>query len=77
MSDPGKATGGPSADGEMARSKVNGGICVNVSPQPGNLLCDLGRGRKERNPANPGNRVMPGSPWCDSAVWHIVTNTED
>lgn len=31
MSDPGEAIGGPSGDGEPARSKVNGDTCMNVS----------------------------------------------
>lgn len=41
MSKPGEAIGGPSGDGEMARNKVNGSGCMNVSVSGDCGICFL------------------------------------
>lgn len=41
MSDPGEAIGGPSGDGDTARNKVNGGICMNVSVSGSCGICSV------------------------------------
>lgn len=39
MSKPAEALGGPSGDGEMARNKVNGSSCINVSVSGDGRIC--------------------------------------